>query len=94
MLKVGISSCVTLCQKLCCLSQDIRCYRTGSLLQASGENILAAVKSFTDILASPDGDLLGENAVFFDVMGRLMVCLPHLHEQTFRSRKADKSCDT
>ena len=50
-------------------------------LQASGENILAAVYAFTEILSDPPTDLLEENAVFFDILGRLMVSmantLPH-----------------
>lgn len=41
-------------------------------VQASGENILAAVYSFTDVLASGQEELLGENNVFFDVLGCFM----------------------
>ena len=43
-----------------------------SCSQASGDNILAAVKAFTDVLSSREVDM-EENAVFFDVLGRVMV---------------------
>ena len=44
-------------------------------VQASGENVLAALHKFTDVLGSRQEDLLGENNVFFDILGCIMASI-------------------